>query len=110
MLGSAVLIMVFADGCQQTAPGSMQAEVQALNDNETRWNEDFVSKDPEKLITHYAGDAILISPGMPPVSGKEAIRKILKDMVGDPALSLKFRPKWRLRRGAISDTRRGPTQ
>ena len=90
ILGSAALIFVFADGCQQSAPDTTQDEVQALKDNETRWNDEYVSKDPEKLAAHYADDAVLMAPGMPSVSGKEAIRKMLKQMVSDPALSLKF--------------------
>jgi ketosteroid isomerase-like protein len=31
-----------------------------------------------------------MTPGMPPSSGKDTIRNTLKQMVSDPALSLKF--------------------
>ena len=61
-----------------------------MKDNDTQWNQDFVSKDAEKLLAHYADDAVLMGSGMPSSSGKDAIRKTLKDMVADPALSLKF--------------------
>jgi uncharacterized protein (TIGR02246 family) len=49
-----------------------------------------VSKDVEKLAAHYADNAVLMAPGMPPSSGKDAIRKTLAGMLTDPALSLKF--------------------
>jgi uncharacterized protein (TIGR02246 family) len=66
------------------------ALAQALKDNEARWNQQFVAKDLDKLVEHYADNAVLMSLGMPSSSGKTAIRKLLGEMVADPALSLKF--------------------
>jgi len=67
-----------------------QADVQALKDNEARWNREFVAKDLEKLVAHYAENAVLMAPGMASASGRDEIRKMLKEMLDDPALSLKF--------------------
>jgi uncharacterized protein (TIGR02246 family) len=75
--------------CNQT-PNTHSADVKAIQDDEAQWNEDFVSRDSDKLTAHYADDAILMVPGTPATSGKEAIRTALKPMVADPALSLKF--------------------
>jgi ketosteroid isomerase-like protein len=66
------------------------ADLQALKDNEARWNQEFVAKDLEKLVAHYAENAVLMAPGMASVSGRGEIRKTLQEMMGDPALSLKF--------------------
>jgi uncharacterized protein (TIGR02246 family) len=77
-------------GCNQAPPDTRQADVQVLKDNEAQWNQDYVSKDVDKLVAHYADDAVLMAPGMPPSSGKDAIRKVLQEMMADPALSLKF--------------------
>jgi uncharacterized protein (TIGR02246 family) len=84
---TAIALMVTA--CSQT-PDTHDADVKAIQDNETQWNQDFASKDPDKIAAHYADDAILMGPGMPPSSGKDTIRNTLKQMVSDPALSLKF--------------------
>ena len=65
-------------------------EVQALKDNESRWNREFVAKDLEKLVAHYADDAVLMAPGTASVTGRDEIRKMLKEMLDDPALSLTF--------------------
>jgi len=65
-------------------------EVKALKDNEVQWNKDYAAKDAAKLAAHYADDAVLMNPGMPASKGKAGIQKTLTDMVGDPALSLKF--------------------
>ncbi|MGA3028018.1 MAG: DUF4440 domain-containing protein [Bryobacteraceae bacterium] len=85
-----VTALLLLTGCTQAAPDTRAADVKALRDNEAQWNQEFVSKDAEKLVAHYAADAVLMSPGMPPSVGKDAIRRTLEEMVGDPALSLKF--------------------
>jgi len=68
------------------------ADLQALKDNEARWNREFVAKDIEKLAAHYTDTAVVMAPGMAPVSGRDEIRKMLQEMVADPAMSLKFQP------------------
>jgi len=76
--------------------GAVQGDVDinaiktALKDNETQWNKDFAAKDVEKLVGHYADDAVLMSPGMPAAVGKDAIRKLLSGMTSDSALNLSF--------------------
>ncbi len=73
-----------------TQPDTHDADVKAVQDNETQWNADFAAKDADKIIAHYADDAVLMSPGMQSASGKDAIRNVIKGMTSDPALSLKF--------------------
>jgi uncharacterized protein (TIGR02246 family) len=76
--------------CNQTA-GNHDADVKAIQDNEAQWNQDYAAKDNDKIVAHYADDAILMVSGTPSSSGKDAIRTALEEMVADPALSLKFR-------------------
>ncbi len=90
VLSGFAAVLMLAGCAPQAGPDTRDTDTKALRDLETQWNQDFVSKDPEKLASHYEEDAILISPGMPSSSGKDAIRKVLKDMTADPALSLKF--------------------
>ncbi len=66
------------------------ADAQTLRNNETQWNREYESKDLDKLVSHYADDAVLMSPGTPPAHGKAAIRSALKEMISDPAISLRF--------------------
>lgn len=89
-LGGLTALALMLAGCAQAPTDTRETDTKALKDNETQWNQDFVSKDAEKLLAHYADDAVLMGSGMPSSSGKDAIRKTLKDMVADPALSLKF--------------------
>ena len=88
-LTGATLLALIATACNQTA-NTHDADVQALKDVETQWNQDYVAKDPDKLVGHYADDAVLIAPGGPATIGKDAIRSALKQMVSDPTMTLKF--------------------
>ena len=90
VLGSAAVMALLLTSCANSAADTREADARALRDNETQWNQDWASKDTEKLLAHYADDAVLIAPGVPAASGKDAIRKAFQAMTADPALSLKF--------------------
>jgi len=92
VLTGATALAVVLSGCGDMASTSTNhdADIQALKDNEAQWNKDFEAKDADKLVAHYTDDAVLMNPGAPASSGKDAIRTALKGMVSDPALSLKF--------------------
>lgn len=87
LCAAAVGLMLTA--CNQT-PDTHDADVKAIHAIETQWNQDYASKDLDKISSHYAADSLLIIPGEPPTSGQDAIRASLKQMISDPALSLKF--------------------
>jgi uncharacterized protein (TIGR02246 family) len=88
-LCSMTVIALMMVACNQPVD-THDADVQAIKDNETQWNQDFASKDSDKIAAHYADDAVLMVPGTASTTGKDAIRNSLKQMVADPALSLKF--------------------
>ncbi|HEY4381184.1 MAG TPA: SgcJ/EcaC family oxidoreductase [Acidobacteriaceae bacterium] len=88
---TAVALMLAAcNTTPATPPNTHDADVKAIQDNETQWNADWASKDAAKIASHYADDAVLMVPGGPSTSGKDAIQKSLTGMVADPALALKF--------------------
>ena len=82
------LPMLWLAGCATS--GNSQADMQALKDNELHWNQDYAAKDFDKIAAHYASDAVLMAPGLPAAAGLDAVRKELKEMMADPALSLQF--------------------
>jgi uncharacterized protein (TIGR02246 family) len=90
LIGSSGVLLAIAAGCTQSVSASFDADVRAVKDNEVQWNKDFEAKDVDKLVAHYTSDATLMAPGVPPSNGAEAIRGMLKQMVGDNSLSLKF--------------------
>jgi uncharacterized protein (TIGR02246 family) len=89
ILCAATALALTTTACNNTTD-NRAADAKAIQDNETQWNADFAAKDTDKITAHYADDAILITPGAPSTSGKIAIGMTLKQMVADPALSLKF--------------------
>jgi len=84
--GAALLLA----GCAAAPPDTHDADVKAIKDDEAQWNQQYAAKDVDKAVAHYADNAILMAPGMPVSSGKDAIRKTIAGMLTDPALSLKF--------------------
>jgi uncharacterized protein (TIGR02246 family) len=89
-LAGATLILWMATACNEPAD-THDADVKAIRSVETQWNQDFASKDPDKLVAHYATNAVLMGPGMTASSGRDAIRTAITQMVSDPALALQFR-------------------
>lgn len=94
-IGSAVLALI--TGCNPApppastaAPDTHDADVKAISDGEAQWNQDWAAKDADKITAHYAEDAVLMPPSMEAITGKDAIRGELKQMLADPALSLTF--------------------
>lgn len=96
MKAFASLLSVAAIATALTACGRMadthDADVQAIRDNEAQWNKDYAAKDVDKVMAHYASDAVLMTPGIEPAWGKDAIQKSTQQLIADPALSLTFKP------------------
>jgi uncharacterized protein (TIGR02246 family) len=95
-LCSTAAIALVLTACNQAPPpppDTHDADVKAISDLEVQWNKDYVAKDSDKIAGYYAGDAILMAPGMPPTTGADAIRGVIKQMLTDPALSLTFQTK-----------------
>jgi len=88
LTASAAFVALSLTGCGQT--DTRQADIQLLKDNEARWNQEYAAKDLEKLVAHYAPDAVLMGPGMPSAKGPDGVRRMLGEMVADPAMSLHF--------------------
>jgi uncharacterized protein (TIGR02246 family) len=86
----AIAAIAFTITACNTTPDTHDADVKAIQDSEAQWNSDWAAKDTDKILAHYADDAILIVPGTHSVTGKDAIRASLKPMTDDPAMSLKF--------------------
>lgn len=92
IISLAIPLIAVTTSCTQApkSAASHDADVQALKDNEAQWNKDYEAKDLEKVVAHYTDSAVLMAPGTEPATGKDAIRSALKQMLADPALSLKF--------------------
>ena len=88
-LCAATVVVLTIVACNQT-PDTHDADVAALKAGEAQWVQDFAAKDVDKVVAHYTDDATLMPPGMAPATGKAAILPMVKEMLADPALALKF--------------------
>lgn len=64
--------------------------IDAIRADEVKWNADWKSGDPGRVVAHYAPDAVLMVPGQAPMSGLEAIRAGAQKSMDDPGFSLTF--------------------
>jgi len=97
LLCGTAAIVVAMSACNQApqpaaaAPDTHDADVKAISDYETQWNSEWAAKDADKVLAHYADDAIVMTPGEAPMKGKDAIKSGLGGMMADKALSLSFK-------------------
>jgi uncharacterized protein (TIGR02246 family) len=83
-------LLLLLTGCSDTpAPpaDTSAADLKTIKDGEIAWAGDWATKDPDKLVSHYADDASVLTPDMPIMTGKDAIRSGLKGLLADKNLS-----------------------
>ena len=90
-LCSAAALTLMMGGCGSTPADTHAADVKAIMNEEAHWNQDFASKDLDKIVANYADDAVFIVAGVPPSNGKDAIRSAWQQMIADPAMTLTFK-------------------
>ncbi len=93
--GFVVGISLVIAGCSDTpppAPDTRAADEKAIREGETAWNGDFAAKDADKLVNHYADDAVVMVPAEPAAKGKDAIRASLTGLLGDKNFAISFAP------------------
>jgi uncharacterized protein (TIGR02246 family) len=86
-LGCAGLLVLAACASR---PDIRQADVQAVKDTEAAWLRDTALKDPVKFASYYEEDALVLSPHMPLVAGREKIQAGLTTLMADPNFGLTF--------------------
>jgi uncharacterized protein (TIGR02246 family) len=75
---------------QAKAPVDTAAIVGAIKADEVHWNNDYKSGDAGVLAGHYAPNATLMVPGLPPMVGTAAIKAGLTQALADKAFALSF--------------------
>ncbi len=86
-------LLVVLAGCNTTPPApavDLAAEESKVRDAETTDMKSWAAKDVDKILNFYVDDATLMTPGMPAMKGKDAMRPVLKAIVADPNLKLDF--------------------
>lgn len=64
--------------------------IDTIKAGEVRWNEDYKSGDPSKVLAHFASDGIVIAPGAAPVVGAGPLRSMVTTAMQDPHFRMRF--------------------
>ncbi len=83
-----VVALVTLVGCAPSV--NVESERAALLETDKAWSES--AKDVDKFVSYFASDATIYAPGMPSVTGADAIKKTVGDMLSAPGSALTFAP------------------
>jgi uncharacterized protein (TIGR02246 family) len=93
VMGAGVFFLALFAGCSAAPPSpavDLAAEEAKIRDAEATQMKNWNGKDVDKILTFYADDATLMTPGVPAMKGKDAMRPVLKTIVDDPNLKMEF--------------------
>jgi len=85
--------LALLSGCNTAPPApavDLAAEQAKIREAEAANMKSWAAKDVEGLLSFYADDATLMTPGMAAMKGKDAMRPALKMLLADPNLKLEF--------------------
>ena len=82
MRQSILAVALFTLAC--TAEPSLEAERTAIMRTDSAWVAAAASRNVDSTLSFWTDDARLISPGEPPIVGRDAIRKMLVDAYALP--------------------------
>jgi hypothetical protein len=106
-------ISILPGACSKAVPSMADhssADEKAIHAAELTWASDWSSGDLDKVLSHYADNAVVKLPGLPTMLGKDSIRPgIAKLLAGGGYLSMAFAPTgggcgdyWASRHGTYS--------
>jgi uncharacterized protein (TIGR02246 family) len=85
-------LAVCLSGCTQAPPpappDTRAADEKTIRDSEAQWVKEFAARDMDKILAHYADDGSVLMADSPIMTGKDAIRAGMKDILADPAFAL----------------------
>jgi uncharacterized protein (TIGR02246 family) len=86
-----VPVLIFL-GCNQQKV-DIKAEGEKVMQLSKEWSQAASAGDVEKIVSHWADDATLISAGQPPLNGKQAISKMVEESYKMPGFSISWQPQ-----------------
>ena len=83
-----LLLLSLSTACQtQATSDTRAADEAALRKLDDEWSKAAGSRDVEKTISYYSDDAVVMTPNIPTLTGKEPIRSLWKSMLDSPYFS-----------------------
>ena len=85
------LAIAVAAGCGVSRRAKLSDEVAAIRRTDADWLVATTSHDPNNVLPFWTDDATIIAPGMPPIVGKDAIRRYVTDSFATPGFSISWK-------------------
>ncbi len=89
------LIVMSMYGCQERetqVPVDTQKESEELMAISREWSKAAATKDVDKIVSYWADDAVLMTPGEPVYTGKEALREMVNNGFSNPGFTISWEP------------------
>ena len=87
---AATFLCACGPGASLHPPADTAKIIDDIKIDEVHWNADYRSGDPARVASHYAPEAVLMSPGAPPAEGQAAIQAALGQGLNLPGFALTF--------------------
>lgn len=86
-----VLAITSANGCGSRANVDLAKEEAAIRKTDADWLAASTAHDLERVLPFWADDATILSPGTPPIVGKQAIRQYVAGAFATPGFSISWK-------------------
>lgn len=86
-----LLLLVFLTGCGESKIDT-KTEGELLMQISRDWSKLAATDSVEKTLGYWAEDAVIMSPGQPPVKGKKAIREMIEATSKIPGFKISWEP------------------
>lgn len=86
-----LLLLVFLTGCGESKIDT-KTEGERLMQISRDWSKLAATDSVEKTLSYWAEDAVIMSPGQPPVKGKKAIREMIEATSKIPGFKISWEP------------------
>jgi ketosteroid isomerase-like protein len=88
---TALLIFIVLTGCGEEK-NDTKAEGEKLMQISREWSKTAATGSIEKTLSYWADDAVVLSPGQPPIKGKNSIREMVQGTSKIPGFKISWEP------------------
>lgn len=87
----AILLGIAFTGCSDPKVDT-KAEGERIMQLSREWSKSAASDSIEKILSYWAEDAVVMSPGQPAIKGKSAIREMIESSLKIPGFKISWEP------------------
>jgi uncharacterized protein (TIGR02246 family) len=91
LLMTIALAIAVAGGCGGSHRVNLSDEEEAIRRTDADWLAAAASHDLNRVLPFWADDATILAPGIPPIVGKEPIRKYVTESFATPGFSITWK-------------------